>query len=236
MPSEDFRYAIRLAWREYKEDFSFLSRSYNRITSSSSSSSSSSQDPSIAGTSTTSTSDTGSSSSSTPADTIGSNLAAVMVNTSKLLSKQGLPQTSEEIRNVSIATAKKLMTISKDKGFQDQLTQLSAEGLKTARECLDQFLIGYTEGKNAEILAYIKEQSQHENEFLQKVQAIQKQLESLHQNPSPTNPSVTPSSDASVSSTVESFPNTVTSSSPSLSSTTTASSSSHKTGIHSSTN
>ena len=169
--SEDFRYAFRIAWQEYKEDYTWIKQK-TRV-----SSTTTTESTSISSSSSESSSSTGGIPSSTSEDSLGNNLASVMVNTSKLISQQGIPKNKEEIRNLSISTAKKLLTISKEKGFQEQITKLSAEGLKTARDCLDEFLVGYTEGKNAEILAYIEEETQREKDFLQKVKDIQSQLE-----------------------------------------------------------
>jgi hypothetical protein len=87
------------------------------------------------------------------------------------------PLTSEEIREASIRAARRAMDLAKDEGLRERLASLSAEGLSLARDCLDEFLRGYQEGKNEEVRAYIEEQMEKEKEFVQKVKRIRSELD-----------------------------------------------------------
>ncbi len=67
--------------------------------------------------------------------------------------------TAEEVRAASLRVAKRVISLSQDADFQARLAAASAHALRTARDCLDEFLLGYVEGKNAEIRAYVEEQA-----------------------------------------------------------------------------
>jgi hypothetical protein len=89
--------------------------------------------------------------------------------------------TAEDIGSTSLAAARRIVELSRDESFRAKVTAASADALRTARDCLDEFLAGYAEGKNAEILAYIEEQMEKEKDFVERVKTIRMQLDHQHQ-------------------------------------------------------
>ncbi len=58
---------------------------------------------------------------------------------------------------------------------------MSADALATARDALDEFLLGYAEGKNEEVRAYVEEQMEKEKEFAERVRRIRSEIEQQQQ-------------------------------------------------------
>jgi hypothetical protein len=87
---------------------------------------------------------------------------------------------AEEVRDVSIKAAKKLLELSRDQDFRSRVTAMSADALTLAKDSLDEFLLGYAEGKNEEIRAYVEEQVEKEQEFAERVRRIRAEIEEAH--------------------------------------------------------
>lgn len=80
--------------------------------------------------------------------------------------------TRDEAKQVASHVARKLTNLSQDEELRKQLVGLGTQALNTARDCLDQFLIGYQEGKNEEIRAFISEQMEKEEEFVNRIKKV----------------------------------------------------------------
>lgn len=104
--------------------------------------------------------------------------------------------TAEDIRNASFHAAKKVIEMGKDEQVKARIAAISADALKLARDCLDDFLVGYQEGKNEEIRNYIQEQTEREQgkkeDILEQLNALKNRLSDVVDTATATAPGTSP--------------------------------------------
>ena len=89
-----------------------------------------------------------------------------------------LPATSEEVRQVALQAASRLSVLSRDEQLRLRLAAMGSEALQLTRECLDEFLTGYEEGKNQEIRAYLEDRARQEDTLAVRLQRVRDEVAS----------------------------------------------------------
>jgi hypothetical protein len=163
MSSQEFRYAMREAWRWHvRDDWGWLGRWFRKALG----------DTSEEDKAKLAAAEAAKASSSAAAD--AATTAAAGPDGAKA-AEQG-PQaelTAEDLRRMALGAAKRLGDASKDAEMRTKLAAMGNEAMKVAGESLDQFLLGYAEGKNEEVKAFIEEQLKKDSEFVARLKKIQ---------------------------------------------------------------
>lgn len=85
--------------------------------------------------------------------------------------------TKEDVREGAIHAAKRLKEAATDEDLRVKLASLGTLALRTARDGLDSFLLGYTEGKHEEIRAWLQEEQSKEVETKERMKRVRQLVE-----------------------------------------------------------
>jgi hypothetical protein len=79
---------------------------------------------------------------------------------------------TESARSAALLIASRLGNVARDEDLRSRLTAMGTEALGLARDALDEFLLGYQEGKGEEIRAFINEEMERESGFVDRIKKI----------------------------------------------------------------
>ena len=79
---------------------------------------------------------------------------------------------ADSARSAALLMASRLGNVARDEDLRSRLTAMGTEALGLARDALDEFLLGYQEGKGEEIRAFISEEMERESGFVDRIKKI----------------------------------------------------------------
>ena len=83
-----------------------------------------------------------------------------------------LSKVADSARVAALLVASRLSNVAHDEDLRARLTAMGTEALRLARDALDEFLLGYQEGKGDEIRIFISEELARESGFVERIKKI----------------------------------------------------------------